>query len=248
MNRSPGRATPDHCPDEGVLVGYLDGALEPDERARLQVHLEACPACGERLRGLARRTERVRTWLSRHDPEVPGSASYELAGPRTSGRRGGRDSGVRGRWALAAGVVLAVALAAGPARGWLLERVGLDAWFGSEGGDPTPVEEVSTTAFVPRGPEVTLVFESGVTGRRVVLERSPDSRLTLRVPGPDVELMLGADRVEIRDPDAAARAYRVAVPAPVERLVILVPGAEALVVGPRPGGGERVVEVPRGGG
>lgn len=228
------------CPEEGVLVAYLDGVLEEDARSRVERHVDECDACRERLGTLERASARVGEWLAHHDPQVPRRTAYRL--------HDGPGSGARGRWALAAGVVLAVALAAGPARGWLLERIGWDGGAEPAPEAALPVEEVSATSFAPRGATLTLSFEAGVPGRRVLVRRAGDSLITLRAPGPDVALLVGPGRVDVRDGEAAGRDYRLGVPEGVERVVLRVPGADSVVVLPDPEGVERVVDVPPGGG
>src|SRR5437763_1490195 len=37
------------CPDSATLHGYLLGSIDPDGQAALAAHLDACPACLERL-------------------------------------------------------------------------------------------------------------------------------------------------------------------------------------------------------
>ncbi|HEX9374457.1 MAG TPA: zf-HC2 domain-containing protein, partial [Roseiflexaceae bacterium] len=47
-------------PDNLLLAAYLDGAIDPDERAELRAHMLTCPACTarlERLRDDARRID-----------------------------------------------------------------------------------------------------------------------------------------------------------------------------------------------
>jgi hypothetical protein len=167
---------------------------------------------------------------------------------------------------LIAVVVAALAVALGPARGWLAQRLGSTppresgapgatgdegGATGSEGdrGDAAAeaAMDVVAATFVPAGPEVTLVFEPGIEGRRLILEPSADSTVVLRATGPEVAMAVEADQVEIQDASRTAREIRVGVPAGVERVRVRVPGASTLVVVVDVEGGEHVVEVPRGG-
>ena len=73
--------------DLEVLSAYLDEELSPGETARLEAHLETCHACQDRLRGLTRVSETLRS-LERAAPppileelvlgrrEVPGARSW----------------------------------------------------------------------------------------------------------------------------------------------------------------------------
>lgn len=228
------------CPEDGELVAYLDGALEEEVRERMERHVETCGVCRERLREIEGRSDRVGAWLARHDPQAPPRTSYELHRARGSGS--GR------RWGLAAGIVLAVALAAGPARGWLLERLGWRGAPDAPAGETTRVEEGAATSFAPAGTTLTLSFGAGVRGRRILLEPSGDSLVTLRAPGPDVALVVGPGRVDVRDAGTSGREYRLALPQRVERVVIRVPGADSLVVLPDAGGAPTTVAVPTGSG
>jgi len=40
-----------------MIAGYLDGELHPDERARLEAHIETCPACAALLEDCAKMKE-----------------------------------------------------------------------------------------------------------------------------------------------------------------------------------------------
>ena len=40
------------CREEAVLLRFADEALDPDERVRVQHHLDVCPSCRHRLEAL----------------------------------------------------------------------------------------------------------------------------------------------------------------------------------------------------
>jgi len=228
------------CPDDGTLVVYLDGGLEPGARADVAAHVHDCVRCADRLAELEARSRGVGAWLARHEPTPPPREAYDLAArPRTA-------SAPR-RWAIAAGIVLAVGVVAGPARGWLLGRIGL-APDGPAASPPVATGETSTTSFVPAGDEVTVSFDAGATGRRLVVALGTDPLVTLRAPAPDVELLVRPDRVEVHDAHQPPRDYRLTVPDGVRRIRVRVPGARDVVLAPGPVGETRIVDVPPGSG
>jgi anti-sigma factor RsiW len=60
-----------------LMAGYLDGALSPADRARLESHLAACPHCSEYLAQLRVTID----LLGRADPDaLPEEALDELVG------------------------------------------------------------------------------------------------------------------------------------------------------------------------
>ncbi len=221
-------------------MGYLDDALAPEARAGVAAHLRDCARCADRLRDLEGRSRGIGGWLARHEPEPPPRAAYDLAArPHTAS--------LRRQWAIAAGIVLAVAVVAGPARGWLLGRIGL-APDGPGAASPSPAGETTTTSFVPTAVEVTVSFDAGTGGRRLIVERGADPLVVLRAPAPDVELLVRPDRVEIHDAGQPARVYRLTVPATVHRVRVHVPGARDVLLSPGTTDEARIVDVPPGSG
>jgi hypothetical protein len=75
--------------DEGTLHAWLDGALQPDESARVETHVGSCAACSAaaaEARGLVAAASRILTALD----DVPGGVA-----PGSAGGPGGRGAGVR---------------------------------------------------------------------------------------------------------------------------------------------------------
>lgn len=228
---------PGPCPDVEALVRLMDDELDPADREALLGHLHVCPTCDDRLRTLESRSGQVSAWLARHDPPVPGDSEYDLRPPRVPGRRS--------RWALAASIVVAVAVAAGPARGWLLARLGFSA---------TPTSDVhraqhpslsTTTAFVPYGTTVSVTFDAGVQGRTLSVTRSADTLVSLAVSPSRAEVVVGPDRLDVHDAGQSPIAYRLSVPATVSEVRVKVNGADDVIV--PVGGSMRVVAIPVGG-
>ncbi len=60
-----------------LMAGYLDAALSPRDRARLEVHLAGCPHCGEHLAQLRITIDT----LGRVEPDdLPGDSLNVLVG------------------------------------------------------------------------------------------------------------------------------------------------------------------------
>lgn len=227
-----------HCPADETLLCWLDGELDPSERDVLRAHVDSCSVCADTVRSMQARNERLSAWLVRHDPEVPGRSAYDLS-PRT------RTPRRHVRWAAAASVVLAVGVAAGPARAWLLARLG----FGSPGTEEiadAPAPALTTaTAFVPRGSTVTVAFDAGVKGRTLAVTRAADNRAALDAAESAAEVVVGPDRFDVHDAGQAPLAYRLTVPATVTTVRVHVAGAADVVV--RPDSTVHVVGIPTGG-
>lgn len=227
----------EQCPNDAGLVAFLDDAMDVEERLRIEAHLRTCAACDERVQRLRARSEAVTAWLQRHDTSPPPRSAYDLR-PRR------RPASVR-RWAAAASVILAVAVAAGPARGWLLARLGLRS-------PDTPVTTMpatslrDATSFRPTGPEINIVFTMEAGPRRLLITRSDESLVTVRAPSPEAELLLRPGSVEIRDPSLGRRDFGVSLPASVERVRVRLAGASDTVITLPSGAVSKTVDLPGG--
>lgn len=240
MSQPHDQGSPSPCPDDGILLGYLDDALSPEEREGVATHVDACRRCAETLQTLGVRARGISDWLTRHEPEPPTRAAYDLAPRRSRGT-------LRRHWMAAAAIVVTAGVAVGPARGWLLQQFGL-VTARNERVAPSRAGQPATTAFLPVGPEVTLDFDAGVDGRRLSVERWADSLVTLRAPGPDIELVIRPNGVEIHDARQRPRDYFLTVPVAIQWVLIRVPGAPDVRVTPGVAGDAHVVEVQPGSG
>jgi anti-sigma factor RsiW len=97
------------CPEAATGLGaYVLGALEPAERAHVEEHLRACPACAAELaefRALPALLDRVRPEDLRPVAAAPSVGMYERLSAAAA-----PSAGIRTRtWALVAAAVLAVA-------------------------------------------------------------------------------------------------------------------------------------------
>jgi len=112
------------------LPRLLDASLPPLEEARDRGHLEACAACRDRRRehrGLLRSIRRA----SAPDPVEVGrvASAVRAALARAPGPRRARAAPPRWGWALAAGILWALALQGGPFLAGRGAPVGPDPWL-----------------------------------------------------------------------------------------------------------------------
>lgn len=227
MNGSRGRP----CLSDGVLVAFLDDALERRRREAVKRHLDECEVCRERLDTVRDRSELVGQWLRRHDAPAPPREAYDLGDARSGGasesRRGtGRERGMdsgrgkkgfrAGPWiAAAATVVLAIALA-GPVMGWVADRI---RDLTGPGEEQVAREDVDArTAFATSAREIEITFESPETGGTLVVVSATDSLVTLVAPADDIALTVRGGQVEVDNRSAPTGEYRLRVPEGVERL------------------------------
>lgn len=199
-------------PDDAALVRLVDGELPSHEAHEVERHLDGCPSCVERFRALEQRDQRVRAWLTTHDPPPPARSTYDLE-PRT--RRAWP------RWSAAASILLAVAVAAGPARAWLLDRIGApDDAPSVAAATPAPASGAATS-FAPDPGTLRLEIVGARFPLQVVLERSPDELVHLIAPDDQSELLVRSSSVRIRDAAVPERVYRLSLPRSVSALRIV---------------------------
>lgn len=244
MSVDRGTVTVPRCPEDGVLIAWIDDALDAEEAAVVAEHVDGCSSCANRLQSLRMRATDVGAWLARHDAEAPRPGAYDLGFHRRSGGRSGL--GVRTRWGLAAGIVLAVGLAAGPARGWLREHFLRSSSAGGEAVPAAVMDAVTGTSFEPGSDRLVIAFDAGVEGRTLSVAPTPGSRVTLEAPASHAEVVMRPDRLEIHDAAEPPGAYRISVPEAVREVVIRVPGAADIVLTADALEGARTVGVPRG--
>ena len=187
---------------------------------QLEGHLAECQHCGTRYRSLAATDEAVRRKLTLLDEPAPVRESYTLTR---------RRSGRRLQFAAAAGLILAVALSAGPLRGWV---VGL-----LRGPESEPATAVTETV----GPEVTELRLSGTavvvhfmalpSGSRLEVRRTDSDRLRFEDPTGEAAVTVGTNRIEIRPGAGAADGvFRLSVPREITSIHLQGPaGADKLL-------------------
>ena len=200
------------CPDVATLQRFLDDGPSESDPARADIadHASECAECGARLREMEDRSARVRSWMEAHDPPTPDMVLAPRA-PSTMG--------TRRRWAIAAGIVLAVALVAGPARAWIRATFAGDT--PTEAVEPTRAE--ATTRFHVGAGELRVRFASASEGLHLSIVTGTDSLAALESPSAQGEIVVAPGSVEVRDPPSTGT-YRLTLPAGVGTVVLERPG------------------------
>lgn len=156
--------------DEGTIHGWLDGALSPDEAARVEAHVGSCTACADAVaeaRGLIAASSRILTALD----DVP---SVRVSPRARRGRTSLTTWLVREK--IAAVMTLVVA---GGALALVLARNAPEAAqiAGADSPAPPPVVTVplEERQTIPTGARVGASPPSRSAGRGIVLNREGDS-------------------------------------------------------------------------
>lgn len=223
-----GNEVPEGCVPDGTLLRRLDGAQSAAESDEVARHLKRCGACRARLRELGSRDRAVRRWIIEHDPEPPPRAAYRLEEPMPPARSRGPSGST---WAVAATVLLALAgvALAGTVLGRILDE-GRAPAEPETVFTPAPEERAAATSFVPVGSELVISFATPETGGRLTIHPTADSTVTLSVPSGEVELVVEAGTVRVRNAATASGAYRLWVPPSLRTVRLRVPGVGEEVV------------------
>ena len=109
------------CSAAADLGAYVLGALEPDERRRVEEHLETCPACAAELAEFAPLPALLDRARPEHLQPVAVTPSPDLFRrmSEAAGTRPARRTVVRRRWFLAAAAALVVLGAAAGVTAWV---------------------------------------------------------------------------------------------------------------------------------
>jgi anti-sigma factor RsiW len=75
------------CPDEGALHAYLDRQLPSPRQAEIAAHLEACPACVQRISGLQEQADFVYAALGQGIPVPPAHVAWQRLHARPEVRK-----------------------------------------------------------------------------------------------------------------------------------------------------------------
>lgn len=204
-------------PDEGTLHAWLDGALPPDERARIEAHVTDCTACSEAVaeaRGLIAASSRILTALD----DVPALRPVPAAAPAVSSRPRRLTSHVaRERIAavvalVIAGSVLATAISRRPAPGTAVRNAASEqaAFEVAAGDSPAPAPPAASSR-VARAPAASAPAAPSPERARAVLrmESSAANRVERPVARTDdtlrVTTLAQLERLDERDLAGPAR-------------------------------------------
>jgi len=214
-------------PDQEVLVRLVDGEVSALERAALAAHVEQCPECVRARGAIEERSRALVDLLTRTDPEV---RVFALARRRRPSRMPSR------RWPVAAAIVLllgAAALLVTPVRAWILDRwAGMRRVIGVS--EPTSRAQPSRVSFVPGSNVLVVRVANRQASGDLLLEATDSPRVSAEVrgAGDGVELTVLPDELRIANAPGARASYRIAVPARLERITVLIAGEVLAIVAP----------------
>jgi anti-sigma factor RsiW len=205
--------------EDGALVRYLDEECDGDEQAAVRGHVEACGACAGRLAELARRARALRVALRAADRPARAAPSAP-------------------RWGLRAAAAVLVLLAIGgavrPVRAWVLDRAEA-LWTALTGGvEPPPLAPVglvppvqTAVSFVPAQGTFTIELAGRQAAGVLALEGVPGdtARATVLGGGGAESLVVLPAGLRIVNPPASAARYRIALPARLGPVRVIVGGA-----------------------
>ena len=210
--------------EDGALVRYLDQECDGDERAAVRGHVNACGACAGRLAELERRARALQGALRAGDQPARAVPS----GPR---------------WGLRAAAAVLVLLAIGgavrPVRAWIVERAGA-LWSAFTGGSesPAPVAPVppaqTAVSFVPADGPFTIELAGRQSAGALSLEAVPGDTARATVLGGNgaESLVVLPAGLRIVNPPASAARYRIALPARLGPVRVIVGGAAPRIFDP----------------
>jgi anti-sigma factor RsiW len=210
--------------EDGALVRYLDQECDGDEQAAVRGHMDACGACAGRLAELERRSGALRVALRAAD-------------------RPPRAVPAAPRWGLRAAAAILILLAVGgavrPVRAWIVERAGA-LWSAITGGSesPAPVAPVppvqTAVSFVPADGPFTIELAGRQAAGSLSLEAvAGDTARAAVIGGRGAEsLVVLPGGLRIVNPPTSAARYRVALPARLGPVRVIVGGAAPQVFDP----------------
>lgn len=234
----PGVAERHLADDE--LVRRVDGALDPAEVDRVEVHLAGCDRCRAELGELAELSARFSTALPLADDLTPAApARAPAAALRTSPAWVASPV-----WRAAAAIALlaGLALAIAPVRAWMSERLGLATRTAEEA--PAAMESAGNIspegglriAFVPEGDGfVVRISHPQSAGRLTLATAAGDSASAEIAGGTSVaaDLLVLPDGLGIRNDASSTADYRVTVPSGLTRVEIRIADRVAWAGSPR---------------
>ena len=221
--------------EEGDLVRILDGELRPGNGSGPEAHRRSCAECREALDRIALRAARLSHALTLVDPSTPVVRIFDTP-DSPSGTRSFRSI----RWlraaALAALVITAAALGSTTVRAWMVS--GWSAVRAAVPGLGSPGEPVSSPAASPDHGIARAMFATRPGAFLVSLQNPPaEGSLTIFADegatvaelayGADDGLLVLPDGITIRNARETTTDYRLAVPAAVESVTVII-GADTI--------------------
>jgi len=234
----------DHGPhiDDGDLIRLLDGECSPEERERLDAHIDVCPKCRSNADSLTQASELFASSLLELDSENRAAADRTPAvGARLA--RGNTRFRFVPPHVLRAAAVLALTVlvfSATPARAWLVQ--GWEAFMSlvaSETDEPPVISEVpedvglemsSILRFTPRGSEFRLEFTDRQAGGTLVLLFDSTTSASAGILGEESgdEMILLPDGLRVRNSAGSTTSYEVQLPLTLAVVDVRVAGTTVL--------------------
>jgi hypothetical protein len=210
--------------ENGELIRLLDGECPPEEEARMRRHLQHCEECRRGAAELEQLSDRFRLALQH------GDAAEGVAHAPARARRWPRR-----RLLQAAAIFLVVAVAASPARGWLVEGwhairslfVEAPAPEGPVGAPGIDVgETTAVVTFATVGAEFRLDVLSTQHRGTVTIATDSVESASARVLGGDgsEELVVFPGGLRILNAPTSAASYEVLLPPTVSDIEIRIAG------------------------
>ena len=206
---------------DGDLVRLLDGAVHGGAHQSIEVHVSKCPNCAARLDRLRTRSTRLSSLLSAQ-PVVewlPSMGLGRMVVPTTHRKAQPRRDF---HWSAAAAAVVLVAstaVAAGPARDWIVN--GARTLLGRSAARPSvppperPTVSSSTVAvtFAPEADEVLFWLDATPSGGTLELHVAGDGRTTAEIARGQAseEIVVVPNGIRVRNGPASVADYRVTV-------------------------------------
>ena len=229
-------------PQDGDLLRYLDGELDPAGESQIHRHIDRCQRCAGALRTLEKLSDDVETLLEEPLSDPPVRVKEEIT-QKFAARAGMRRDPRRAHWAhrlaRAAIVILALggpALAVEPVRAWLVERVAAarEALLATPKVPAAKTEDVtrapSTVSFVPAPGtffiDIAEPQQAGVLQLTVQEGRVASARVT-GTSGAEGLLVL-PNRLRIMNDGSSVAEYSVTLPSRLGEIRVSIGDVETL--------------------
>ncbi len=229
--------------EDGDVIRLLDGECPPEETREFDSHLGTCDECRHKMDELTLLSRQFGSALELADEPA---ASGEANAPQVIGTI--RPSEARVHWtrwritrAAAAIALIVAAVAASPARAWLVERwhdlKSLVVGSPVEQPETTPVsvlpgEPASVVTFTPTGSDFTLRFAHAQSGGTLYLTVEATASASAGIVDGDgtEEIVVLSDGFQIRNRATSSASYRVRLPNRLSTITLQIGDIEDLVL------------------